>query len=143
MRAKEERVLRVLLSLEKDYQTVSPTMISNSLGYINCSKIIRERKSLVERGFVEYNGDKHKRATLKLTLSGRVVAQNLPDIVALSPDTKVTGKLGRDTTRLHPKDPGLASPDRIEQLVSDKTMKRLYAGRRYGVAKKPKEKNDV
>jgi hypothetical protein len=74
---KEKRLLRVLYDLSQVYIEVTPTMVSDAMGFTCCARIVDARKNLEAQKYLTIRHVSRGRAILKLTKAGAELAKTL------------------------------------------------------------------
>lgn len=135
---KEDNILRMILRLGKEDRDVTPTMVSDGLGFDCCARIVDESKSLEKLGLIKRVRVHHSRMLLSLTKTGRDIATLLPEIAIYGHPNPDDGRRlnkvysGRPVM-LDRNDPGLSvKPCHWpEPIIGDESRRVLYRGARY------------
>lgn len=121
---KEIKVLRGLLKLEKTKEHISPTELSNELGYKKSSYTFNPRMALFNMGFIGQVGRDKSRALMWLTESGRQMAMT----------ARTVQECRIDSGKFVPKKSEVSGAVSLPHgyRVSTEYIAHLYRGRRYG-----------
>jgi len=124
---KQAGLLQVLFQLEQEQDKITPTEAARAMGLSNCNFIYGAQSSLFRMGLINYVKINRTRSKISLTETGREIAKELGEY---------TLEEKSPASYLDPNDPGISYGKKYSQLVSDGDIKKLYAGRSYGLSKK-------